>query len=91
MEIDISRCGMTGLLYVNEVPFTQERIKMVNDIMSYANENKNQFEHSITIKDTVRGENKEGVVTIDKTNYNDFIQGVNEYKTSDISSDEDFN
>ena len=76
MKIVISRCNRTGLLYVNEVPFTVERINMVMEVMSYANGNNNQFEHSIIIRDTEHDNEIDGMVIIDKTNYQDFLDGV---------------
>ena len=88
MEIKINRCDRTGLLYVNEVPFTQERIKMVTDVMSYSGANNKQFEYSLTITDTAH--DTDNVVVIDKTNYEDFLKGIAKYKMSSISSDKDW-
>jgi len=88
MELKFSRCTHTGLLYVNEVPFTRERITMVLEVMKYADQNNKQFEHSITITDTAHDERFS--VTIDKTNYKDFLIGIGSHNLSSICNDEDW-
>lgn len=90
MKLEISRCPNTGLLYVNEVPFTRERIIMVKSVMEYANENHEQFQHMLTISDTGH-EGELHTVVIDKFNFKDFMLGVSKYDLSSISSDEDWN
>lgn len=78
-------CEHTGLLYLDGVAFTKERVKEVIDIITLSNNNKGQFEYSLTIKDTMNNENK---ITIDKNNYSEFIDIIIHYVN--IAEDKDF-
>lgn len=80
----LTYCEHTGLLYLDGVAFTKERVKEVMDIMTLSNNNKGQFEYSLTIKDTVN-ENK---ITIDKNNYSEFIDMIIHHVN--IAEDKDF-
>lgn len=83
--MNIVNCVHTGLLYVNEVAFTVERIKYVVDIINYSKKNGEQFDYSVIITD----KNNNGVVMINQYNVDEFLQAVAD--NENIASDKDFN
>lgn len=85
MNTKFSYCNRTGLLYVNEVPFTKEAIKKINKLMKYAGKSSPQIEWSINVKDNHTGES----TIID----DDVMIEINEYIAENnyrIASDKDF-
>jgi len=76
----------TGLVYVDGVAFTIERIKFVYDIMKYGDKNKKQFEYGVTINDT----ENEAMILINNKNFEEFKNVVEDYKYCSIASDNDF-
>jgi hypothetical protein len=82
--MEVIKCSHTGLLYVNGVAFTKERIKAVFDLMNYGLKNKGQFNYTILIEDTAN----EAEIRIDKDNINELMSAVIDYV--DIANDEDF-
>lgn len=85
--MDITYCGHSGLVFVNELAMTVERIKMVVDVMIYAKENDGQFDHTITVKDVYNT----GEFTFTKDNFPEFQKGLLKFKDCRIASDIDFN
>jgi hypothetical protein len=80
--MDIQYCKHTGLLYVNGVAFTQE---MVDRVKSILNKKTEQFEYSVTVKDSVN----EAEVTVTPV----VMEGINfvlQYHPDGIASDADF-
>lgn len=78
-------CPRTGLLYINDVPFTKERFDLVNDVISYGLKNKFQFDYDITITNKIN--NSE--VSINKNNIIQFLDiAIKYYKK--VVSDKEF-
>jgi hypothetical protein len=55
METKFEYCKNTGLLYVNEVPFTKEAIAAMNKLMKYAENSSPQIGYSINVTDNHTG------------------------------------
>lgn len=81
-------CPYTGLLYIDDVPFTVERIKHVVDIIDYSMNNQRQFDYGVTIHDKLNG-GTGGTVTIDNSNIDEFLQAVAD-NSGRIAKDKDF-
>ena len=84
MKYPIEYDNMTGLLFVNEVPFTQQ---MVDRIARMLIQNNNLFEYEVLIKD-IGG--SDSFAVIDKDVLADICTYIAKHKLT-LANDEDFN
>jgi len=87
--MEINYCDHTGLLYVNEVAFTKERIEKIKNIIDYGNKNHNQFDYSVCVNDQI---NEDSVVVDIEVMalIEEYIEDIGKDGLT-IASDEDFN
>jgi hypothetical protein len=83
--MEINYCNHTGLLYVNGVAFTRERIALVKSVLENNKKLGEQFEYSVNIKDTAN--KAEVTVTPVILEGIEFIAAAH---PDGIASDEDF-
>jgi len=82
----LNYCTATGLLYVNEVPFTKQTLERVNNTIMYMNGLPHeQFKAAISIIDNVHGK----AVMIDEPCLNAINTYVKEHKLN-LADDIDF-
>lgn len=85
----IQYCNKTGLLFLEGVPFTIERLRAVINFFNHEHQNSyeydytEQFEYSITIKDI----SSKQFIHIKEKHIDDIIQAMSMY---DIASNKDF-
>jgi len=88
--MEIKYCNDTGLLFVNEVPFTKERLEKVNFLIGYDRKNRNRFKYNITVIDYVSNSD----VTINRTILKEILlvlRGVKKYLNADgLVSDKNY-
>jgi len=77
-------CPMTGLLFINGVAFTREKIDLVLQTLANSLQCQGQFNYSITIEDTAN----EATITINKDNVKEFMAIIS--TRIDVASDKDF-
>ena len=83
-SLPIHICEHTGLLYINDVPFTKNHLKKIRKFYKYGNKVSNgQFKHSIIVYDTASG----ATTTVDADLISDIFKL---YNMRDIASDKDF-
>lgn len=60
--MSIHRCEQTGLLYIDEVPFTLDHLKKLRKLFKYEKKCSNgQFKHEVVVTDTANQPNAPAV------------------------------
>lgn len=85
METKFEYCNKTGLLYIDDVPFTKESIEKAKTVIAFNKENKGQFEYAIVIQDNHTNE----VVAIDQEVLNE-IEAYVAVNNLNLAEDKDF-
>ena len=79
-------CQATGLLYIDEVPFTLEHLKAIRKLFKYGKKTANhQFKHSVVVTNTA--DNPMPTVTIDEALIDDIFTF---YDLKKLARDKDF-
>ena len=82
----LNYCTSTGLLYVNEVPFTKQTLERVSNTIMYMNDLPHeQFKAAVSIIDNVHGT----AVMVDEVILNAINAYVKEYNLT-LANDSDF-
>ena len=64
-------CEQTGLLYINEVPFTLDHLKKIRKLFKYGKKtNDRQFKHEVLVVDTNTGSQ----ITVDEALISDIFK-----------------
>ena len=89
-KLPIHKCQATGLLYIEEVPFTKDHLKKIRKLFKYAKKVcDGQFKHEVIVTDTANQPNEGCIksVRIDEDLINDIFKL---YDVKSLARDKDF-